>query len=244
MRFKSNFCLKAIFAFFLIWSSVAACAQEIEGFQFVGSRQYAYNSKGERIEKRTFNAKGSLLSFVHYKYDENGNKIESLKYQSDSIIQKRYVYFYNLENQKVKSIKCDYIKGKESSKVYLHNSRGEISRTNYYSGGRLLQYTELLYSDKGELDSRKNFNKDGELTSENHFEYKYQNHRIIEKKKFSGADNLLSTTTYLFDKKGRKVSYSNSYVSSKRSNKKRFYQYNAKGQCVGSKVYEFISTKQ
>ena len=239
----SSTCFKSILILFLILCVIGTYSQELDGYRLVGSRKYSYNSKGERIEKRSYDVNRKLVSFVHYKFDTYGNKIETLKYNCDSTLQKRYIYFYNLDNQKVKSIKCDYKKAKESSKVFTNNCKSEIIRTDYFNENGFQRCMEVVYSDKGEIESRKYFDKDGEITSENKFRYDYQNGRIVKKYKYSGSDQLLTATTYLYDDEGNKISYSSYYVSGSKSNKKRLYQYNSIGQCIASSVYESVKTK-
>ncbi|WP_421920775.1 hypothetical protein [Marinifilum sp.] len=218
-------------------------AQDIEAYTLIGSRKYAYNKKGERIEKQSFDAENKRISFVHYIFDEKGNKIESLKYHGDSTLLSRYIYIYSPENLRIKSIKCDYIKNTESRKVYINNDKGENVRIEYFNDNGLSKYTVITYTEKGEYESRLNYNENGLLTSETYYRYIYKNNRIVEKDKYNGANELTLHSIYEYDEKGRKHSYSSKYASSRRKSKKRIYQYNSKGQCVRSLVYESIKTK-
>lgn len=232
-----------ILIFILLFSvTIASSGQKMVGYKFIGSREYKYNHKGERIEKQTFDADNNRESFVCYKYDVNGNKIETLKFSKDSVLLTRYVYFFNAENHKIRNIKIDYEENEETHKTYFNNEKGENIRTEYFDANGLIKYSEVDYTEKGEFQSRKSFSKDGKLSYAYDYEYLYKNGRVVLKKRFSKG-KLASITSYEYDKNGFKISYASHYVSNRRTSKKRLYKYNNEGQCVQSLVYEKIKSK-
>jgi hypothetical protein len=219
--------------------NIVVKAQEIDGYKLIGLRDYRYNEKGEKVEKRIYDVDHNLLGFVCYKYDINSNKIETLKYSSDSILLVRYVYFNDAENFRIRNIKVDYERAIETRKTYFNNETGENIRTEYFDAEGLTKYSEMTYTDNGEYKRWKSFDKDGNMISDYAYQYVYENEKVIEKRRLS-EDDLVSLTRYEYDKNGFKISYSSDYVSSRITNKKRLYQYNASGQCVSSLVYELI----
>lgn len=234
--------IKILVLILLFGVNFGSKGQEIEGYRFVGSREYRYNHKGEKIEKRSFNANHQLESFVNYIFDVNGNKIESLKYSNDSVLLARYVYFFDAENYKIRSIKVDYKNDVETRKNYINNEKGENIRTEYFDADGLTKYSEVTYTDTGEFKSRKSFDRNGELSSAYDYEYLYKNGKILEKQRLSKA-KLASKTVYEYDDNGFKTSYSSNYVSIRRTSKKRLYNYNEHEQCIQSLVYEKLKTK-
>ncbi len=227
----------------LLLSSVAfqQSIKEIKGYQLSGVREYTYNEKNERTGKLIFDAAMNLESFVHYLYDANGNKIETLKYNNDSVLIARYIYVYN-NGLKIKSFKYDFEKQEESVRLYKHNEKGQIIRTEYFSNHELNRYVDATFTVKGEYENRKTYDAEDKLKYESKYRYVYEQGKLIEKSRLSGSGKLQTKTIYNYNPDGSESGYDRQYFSAKKD-KKRRYRYNKNGQCIGSLVYESIEAK-
>ncbi len=215
--------------------------EEIEGYKLTGVREYTYNEKNERTGKLIYDAEKNLTAFVYYLYDLNGNKIETLKYNGDSVLIARYVYIYN-KNLKIKFFKFDFEKQEESVRLYKHNEKGQIIRTEYFSNNKLTRYVDATFTVKGEYENRKTYDAEDKLKYESKYRYVYEQGKLIEKSRLSGSDKLQTKTTYTYNPDGSEAGYDRQYFSAKKD-KKRRYRYNKNGQCIGLLVYESIEAK-
>ena len=205
--------------------------------ELIGSREFAYNKKKERVEKRVYDAAHKLTGFVAYKYDLHGNKIETLKYSGDSVLLVRYVYLYDKNNLRIKSQKIDYGEEKESSKLYFYNSEGRNIRTEYWYDSKMRKYVSQTFNKHDNVQSKSTFNSNDEKISKYTYKYILKNELIQEKWKFDKNGELISKSTYKYNKEDLKTEYTIKYNGGKRDSKQRFYHYED-GLCVCSKVYK------
>jgi len=56
--------------------------------------EYKYDQSGNVVMEKTYDEKGTLLTYFEYEYDTNGNKIAELTYNSKSKLLKREEFKY------------------------------------------------------------------------------------------------------------------------------------------------------
>lgn len=231
-----------VLIFLLSFTSIPDNADK--DYQLVGKREYKYDENGLRSHKISFDSENQLEKMVQYFYDEHGNKIKTEKYNATHELIAVYKYQFNGKNQKINSSKTDYLKNKETGKLYFYDDTGKNSKTEYYFKNALLKTVEYAFNEFGHQVEYSAYNAKGEQSSLFYTENKYdKTGKLLKKFKRGVAGKLVKLNHYIYNKESQIIESFSYYYTGKRGNSKRTYQYDTEGRKTGFFKYIAIETK-
>lgn len=187
--------------------------------------------------------KGYLESLTEH--DENGNVISEITFLPDGTVEGKYEYIYDDKGNLIEEI--NYFSENEIAerKTYVRDDKGTVSEAFIHYQDDTKDRINYEYDEKGNLIKKTTINEDGEVESEETFEY--QNGKLIVKE-LKEFGNVTGREEYEYDESGKIVQQTitgdeedGTIVNTfdEKGNINGHLRYNQHDKLIGKSVYSF-----